>query len=234
MHIKTTRQRGPTSMFTQALSAHKARLNNKMGLVIESRLMPLARTAVSSWSALNRPKIKSVAVNIPIGSANTQTKGINSRTASANTVKRTCPPIKNGRISLSTFPMRSTAVKTPTVISNDARIWRVKYACSVFTTGVSRFLSEQVLGLRSPRSPSPQPSPQGEGVPTGSCNEGSNSSEESCVLLQPSLGPGKIRTEPRHLAPETARMIHLFQVRQFVENDVVAHEQRRLDQPPIQ
>ena len=44
-----------------------ARLNSRMGLISDSRLMPLARTAVSSWSALNRPNTSSVAVNMPIG-----------------------------------------------------------------------------------------------------------------------------------------------------------------------
>ena len=56
-----------------------------MGLIAENKLMPLARIAVSSWSALKRPKISSVAVNIPIGSAKTHTNGTDKPTASATT-----------------------------------------------------------------------------------------------------------------------------------------------------
>ena len=121
------------SMFTHALSAQSARLNNKIGLVIDSKLMPLARTAVNSWSALNLPNISSVAVNIPIGNANTHTNGTNNPTASANTPNFTWPLIKNGKISFNTLPNSNTAVNTPTVISSDARICRVKYVWSVFS-----------------------------------------------------------------------------------------------------
>ena len=103
----------------------------------DSRLMPLARTAVSSWSALNRPKISSVAVNMPIGSANTQTNGTSRPAASATTPSVTCRLTSSGRISLSALPSNSTNVKTITVISSDARIWRIKYACNVLTGGPS-------------------------------------------------------------------------------------------------
>jgi len=35
----------------------------------DNRLMPLARAAVSSWSALNRPNTSNVAVRKPMGNA---------------------------------------------------------------------------------------------------------------------------------------------------------------------
>ena len=50
-----------------------ATLSSRIGVLSASKLMPLARTAVGSWSALNRPNASSVAVNIPIGSAKTST-----------------------------------------------------------------------------------------------------------------------------------------------------------------
>ena len=62
----------------------------------DSRLMPLARTAVSSWSALNRPKTSSVAVSIPMGSAKTQAKGTSRAAASATTPKVTWPIDQQG------------------------------------------------------------------------------------------------------------------------------------------
>ena len=42
----------------------------------EIRLMPLARAAVSSWSALNLPKTSNVAVSMPMGRANAITNGM--------------------------------------------------------------------------------------------------------------------------------------------------------------
>ncbi len=70
------------SMLIHALRPHKTRLNTRIGVTNATRLIPLDRTAVSSWSALNRPNTSSAAVSIPIGSANTSTKGISSPNAS--------------------------------------------------------------------------------------------------------------------------------------------------------
>src|ERR1035437_9353532 len=120
-------------MFTSALRAHKATLNSRIGLTRDSRLIPLARTAVSSWSALNRPKTSRVAVNMPIGRANTHANGINNPAAWATTPSDNWRLTNSGRISFSALPSSSTNVKTITVITSDARIWRTKYACSVFT-----------------------------------------------------------------------------------------------------
>ena len=65
----STRLRGPRSMLNHALKPQQNRLKSKTGVMSENRLMPLARAAVSSWSALNRPKTSSVAVSRPMGSA---------------------------------------------------------------------------------------------------------------------------------------------------------------------
>ena len=110
----------------------------------DSRLMPLARTAVSSWSALNRPKTSSVAVNMPIGSANTQANGISRPAASATTASVTCRFTSKGRISFSALPSSSTNVNTITVISSAARIWRIKYACNVLTARPSSAARPQI------------------------------------------------------------------------------------------
>ena len=51
------------------------------GTMADAKLMPPARMAVNSWSALNRPNVSSDAVSIPIGSAKDRTNGINSAKA---------------------------------------------------------------------------------------------------------------------------------------------------------
>ena len=54
------------------------------------------------------------------------------------------------------------------------------------------------------------------------------------VLFQPLLGRAIIGAHRFHLAPESRRMVHLPEMHQFVENDVIAHERRRLDEPPVE
>jgi hypothetical protein len=56
-------------MLNHALTPQHNRLNSSTGATSDRRLTPLARAAVSSWSALKRPKTSSVAVSRPIGSA---------------------------------------------------------------------------------------------------------------------------------------------------------------------
>src|ERR1035437_7105384 len=139
-------------MFTSALRAHSAKLNNRIGLIRDSRLTPLARTAVSSPSALKRPKTSSVAVNMPIGSANTHAKGINKAAASATTPKVSWRFTSSGRISWSALPSNSTNVNTITVIISAARIWRIKYACNVFNPCPSSAASPQCATQNAARA----------------------------------------------------------------------------------
>ena len=54
-------------MLIQAQSPLKTTPKKRTGVTTATRLIPLARTAVNSWSALKRPKTRSVAVSIPIG-----------------------------------------------------------------------------------------------------------------------------------------------------------------------
>jgi hypothetical protein len=60
------------------------------------------------------------------------------------------------------------------------------------------------------------------------------SSQQRPVLTQPQFSPSVIRTKPLHFPPESRRMIHLPQMREFMENQVIPHEHRRLDQSPVQ
>ena len=113
-------------MLIHALAAQHSRLKSRMGVMRESRLMPLARAAVSSWSALKRPKTSSVAVSSPIGSAKIQTNGINRPMASSTLSRRAWPLTSMGRISLSTLPMSSTNVNTATVRNSEASTSRVR------------------------------------------------------------------------------------------------------------
>ncbi len=92
----------------------------------ETKLMPLARTAVSSLSALKRPKVSNVAVSIPIGSAKTRTYGINKRMAWMTLSNDAWRFTNRPRISFSTFPSNSTSVNTATVSSKEPRTWRVR------------------------------------------------------------------------------------------------------------
>ena len=113
-------------MLIHALKPHNNRLNTSTGVINVSRLMPLERAAVNSWSALNRPNTSNAAVNIPIGSANTSTNGINSKNASATPLNVACRRISNSNISFSPLPSSSTNVNTATVITSVASTWRVR------------------------------------------------------------------------------------------------------------
>ena len=119
-------------MLIHALKPQSARLSSRMGEINETRLMPLERTAVSSWSALKRPNTSSAAVNMPIGSAKTSTHGNSRANASATPPRVACRLINSARISFSTLASTSTNVNTATVISSVAKTCRVKYRCSVF------------------------------------------------------------------------------------------------------
>jgi hypothetical protein len=57
--------------------------------------------------------------------------------------------------------------------------------------------------------------------------------KEAGMLLKPALGDLKFRADMLHLAPEASGMVHFAQVHEFVKNDVIADEQRRLDEPPV-
>ena len=61
------------SKFSQAHKPLTATLNNSTGATRLTRLMPLARAAVNSCSALKRPKTSRVAVSIPMGSEKAST-----------------------------------------------------------------------------------------------------------------------------------------------------------------
>lgn len=97
----------------------------------DTRLMPLARAAVSSWSALNRPNTSSVEVSMAIGSANTQMNGINSPMDFATTPSDACRLTSSPRISLSTSPSNKTNVNTSSVMTRVTITWRRRYSCSV-------------------------------------------------------------------------------------------------------
>src|SRR5258708_11121567 len=59
-------------------------------------------------------------------------------------------------------------------------------------------------------------------------------SEQAGMLLEPDFGLGEIRAQPLDLAPEMSRVVHLFEMREFVQDDVVADMARRLNKTPIQ
>ena len=85
-----------------------------------------------------RPNTSNVAVSNPIGSAKTQTKGINRPMASGRCRDGAWPLISRGRISLRTLPINSTKVNTATVSTNEASTWPVRYLCSVFKCARAR------------------------------------------------------------------------------------------------
>ena len=92
-----------------------------------TRLTPLERTAVNSWSALKRPKTSSVAVSMPMGSAKASTQGTSSAKACNTRPKVAWRLISSSRISLSALPSSSTKVNTAsTVITSVASTSRVK------------------------------------------------------------------------------------------------------------
>src|SRR5438046_1309145 len=54
------------------------------------------------------------------------------------------------------------------------------------------------------------------------------------TLLQPALGCFEGGTKPAHFAPKTRRMIHFFEMRQLVQDDVITDEWRGLNQTPVE
>jgi len=54
------------------------------------------------------------------------------------------------------------------------------------------------------------------------------------MRFEPALGGEIIRAQALNFLPETGGMIHLPPVREFMQDDVVAHEVRRLDQAPVE
>src|SRR2546427_145297 len=58
--------------------------------------------------------------------------------------------------------------------------------------------------------------------------------EQSEMLFQPAFGCLVVGTDLFDFAPEPDRVVHLLQVRQLVQNQVVADEGRRLEEPPVQ
>ena len=71
------------SKFSQAHKPLTATLNSRTGVIRLIKLMPLARAAVNSWSALKRPKTSSAAVSMPMGSEKASTYGISKQDAVA-------------------------------------------------------------------------------------------------------------------------------------------------------
>src|SRR5689334_17356597 len=66
------------------------------------------------------------------------------------------------------------------------------------------------------------------------CEARRQSPQQAAMPLQPILGAVIIGADLLDLAPKTTRMVHLPQVHQFVENDVVAHISGRLDKTPVE
>ena len=54
------------------------------------------------------------------------------------------------------------------------------------------------------------------------------------MVPEPAPRPREFRAEPGHLAPETLRVVHFAADGQLVQDEVVAHEGRRLNQAPVQ
>lgn len=51
---------------------------------------------------------------------------------------------------------------------------------------------------------------------------------------EPAFGDLKLPAYALDLPPESVRMVHLPQVAEFVENDIIPNKCRRLDKPPVQ
>ncbi len=54
------------------------------------------------------------------------------------------------------------------------------------------------------------------------------------VLLEPLSGPGVIRTEALYLLPKSGGMVHVPEMRELMEDDVIPDKIRGLDQTPVQ
>ncbi len=54
------------------------------------------------------------------------------------------------------------------------------------------------------------------------------------MRLEPALGLVVVGAEPGNFGPKSTRMIHMPQMREFMQNDVVAYRNGRLDKTPIQ
>jgi hypothetical protein len=54
------------------------------------------------------------------------------------------------------------------------------------------------------------------------------------VIFQPAFGGAIVRAQALHLTPEAGGMIHLHQVGEFVQADVITDEVRGLDQAPVE
>ena len=90
------------------------------GVTRLSRLTPPARAAVSSWSALNRPKTSSMAVSNPIGSEKEITNGTKRPNALVTPQSEAWPFTTSASTSFMALPIISTAVKMPTVSTSVA------------------------------------------------------------------------------------------------------------------
>ena len=54
------------------------------------------------------------------------------------------------------------------------------------------------------------------------------------MLFQPAFGIFVVRTDTLDLTPEPGGVVHLPQVHQLVQYQIIAHERRRLHEPPIE
>src|ERR1035437_4283648 len=58
--------------------------------------------------------------------------------------------------------------------------------------------------------------------------------QQTGVFFQPTLGHLVIGTNALHFPPELGRVIHLSQMHQFVQTDVITDKCGGLDEPPVQ
>ena len=58
--------------------------------------------------------------------------------------------------------------------------------------------------------------------------------QQAGMRFQPGFRVAIIRTRLLDVSPVARGVVHLPQVHQLVEDDVVAHERRKLNEPPVQ
>lgn len=100
--------------------------------------IPLARIAVNSLSALNRPNTNSTDANIAIGNEKLITLGISNARNQATISNPTFPLTSMSLSCRSTRPNNNTNVNTPTVKNNVVANWRVIYFGKIFIKTVRR------------------------------------------------------------------------------------------------
>ena len=66
------------------------------------------------------------------------------------------------------------------------------------------------------------------------CNPTAGLPQQAGVFSQPTFGHPVIGTDALHFPPEPGRVVHLPQMHQFVQTDIVTDECGCLDEPPVQ